>query len=78
MDYAPGFNISHDLAFEFADHFKTLAPEGFDHVFYTGSGWESVDTALNIALAYHRARKAVITGLALAASSTTAATLAGC
>jgi len=56
MDYAPSFNISHDLAFAFADRLKRLAPEGFDQVFYTGSGSESVDTALKIALAYHRAR----------------------
>ena len=56
LDYAPSFNISHDLAFQFAERLKTLAPSGFDHVFFTGSGSESVDTALKIALAYHRAR----------------------
>ncbi|MEM9629832.1 MAG: aspartate aminotransferase family protein [Pseudomonadota bacterium] len=56
MDYAPSFNISHNPAFDFASRLKALAPDGFDHVFYTGSGSESVDTALKIALAYHRAR----------------------
>ncbi|MES0884073.1 aspartate aminotransferase family protein [Roseibium sp. SCP14] len=56
MDYAPSFNISHNPAFDFANRLKALAPDGFDHVFYTGSGSESVDTALKIALAYHRAR----------------------
>ena len=33
-----------------------MAPPGFDHVFFTNSGSESVDTALKIALAYHRAK----------------------
>ena len=33
-----------------------IAPPGFDHVFFTNSGSESVDTALKIALAYHRAK----------------------
>jgi len=56
MDYAPTFQMGHPVAFEFADRLKALAPEGFDHVFFTGSGSESVDTALKIALAYHRAR----------------------
>ncbi|HTH97006.1 MAG TPA: aminotransferase class III-fold pyridoxal phosphate-dependent enzyme, partial [Stellaceae bacterium] len=32
-----------------------IAPPGFEHVFFTNSGSESVDTALKIALAYHRA-----------------------
>ncbi|AQZ51145.1 aspartate aminotransferase family protein [Martelella mediterranea] len=56
MDYAPSFQLGHPAAFAFAERLKALAPEGFDHVFFTGSGSESVDTALKIALAYHRAR----------------------
>ena len=56
MDYAPTFQMGHPVAFEFADRLRTLAPEGFEHVFFTGSGSESVDTALKIALAYHRTR----------------------
>ena len=56
MDYAPSFQMGHPLAFEFAERLKDLAPDGFEHVFFTGSGSESVDTALKIALAWHRAR----------------------
>ncbi|WP_186388643.1 MULTISPECIES: aspartate aminotransferase family protein [unclassified Stappia] len=56
MDYAPSFQMGHPLAFEFAERLKELAPDGFEHVFFTGSGSESVDTALKIALAWHRAR----------------------
>lgn len=55
LDFAPSFNIGHDLAFDFAERLRDLAP-GFDHIFFTNSGSESVDTALKIALAYHRAR----------------------
>lgn len=56
LDYAPAFQMGHPLAFEFANRLVDLAPKGMDHVFYTNSGSESVETALKIALAYHRAR----------------------
>ncbi|MBL4600905.1 MAG: aspartate aminotransferase family protein [Rhizobiaceae bacterium] len=56
LDFAPSFQLGHPIAFEFAERLKQLAPEGFDHVFFTGSGSESVDTTLKMALAYHRAR----------------------
>ncbi|QDC09165.1 aspartate aminotransferase family protein [Oceanicola sp. D3] len=56
MDYAPAFQMGHPKAFELANRLVDMAPEGMDHVFYTNSGSESVDTALKIALAYHRAR----------------------
>ncbi|WP_417769172.1 aspartate aminotransferase family protein [Stappia sp.] len=56
MDYAPSFQMGHPLAFDFAERLKEIAPDGFNHVFFTGSGSESVDTALKIALAWHRAR----------------------
>lgn len=57
MDYAPSFNISHPLPFELAARVSALLPAGLGHVFFAGSGSESVETALKIALAYHRARK---------------------
>jgi len=56
MDYAPGFQMGHPLAFEYADELIKHTPEHLNHVFFTNSGSESVDTALKIALAYHRSR----------------------
>ena len=56
LDYAPAFQMGHPLAFELANRLVDIAPEGMDHVFFTNSGSESVDTALKIALAYHRVK----------------------
>lgn len=56
MDFAPPFQMGHPLAFELADRLQRYAPAGLDRVFFTNSGSESVDTALKIALAYHRLR----------------------
>jgi len=56
MDFAPTFQMGHPIAFEFAERLAEIAPAGFSHVFFTNSGSESADTALKIALAYHRAR----------------------
>src|SRR5437879_6460036 len=56
MDFAPTFQMGHPIAFEFAERLAEIAPEGFKRVFFTNSGSESVDSALKIALAYHRAR----------------------
>jgi beta-alanine--pyruvate transaminase len=56
MDYAPPFQMGHPSAFRLANELVHLAPEGLDHVFFTNSGSESVDTALKIALAWQRAR----------------------
>ena len=56
MDFAPTFQMGHPVAFEFAERLAALAPEGFKRVFFTNSGSESADTALKIALAYHRVR----------------------
>lgn len=55
MDYGMAFQVGHDKAFQLANQLTALAPKGFDHCFFTNSGSESVDTALKIALAYHRA-----------------------
>jgi len=56
LDFAPTFQMSHPLPFELANRLIQHSPEGMDRVFFTNSGSESVDTALKIALAYHKAR----------------------
>lgn len=56
LDYAPAFQMGHPLAFELANRVVGIAPKGIEHVFFTNSGSESVETALKIAIAYHRAR----------------------
>jgi beta-alanine--pyruvate transaminase len=55
LDFAPSFQMGHPIAFDFAKRLAEIAPKGLDRVFFTNSGSESVDTALKIALAYHRA-----------------------
>ena len=55
-DFLPAFQLGHPLAFELAERLTTLLPRPLDRIFFTNSGSESVDTALKIALAYHRAR----------------------
>jgi beta-alanine--pyruvate transaminase len=56
MDFAPTFQMGHPLPFILADRLAKIAPDPLKHVFFTNSGSESVDTALKIAIAYHRAR----------------------
>ena len=59
LDFAPSFQMGHPIAFDFAERLAEIAPgpDGakLDRIFYTGSGSESVDTALKIAIAYQRA-----------------------
>jgi beta-alanine--pyruvate transaminase len=56
LDFAPSFQMGHPQAFELAERLVELAPPGMAKVFYTNSGSEAVETALKMALAYHRAR----------------------
>ncbi|MGH6988739.1 MAG: aspartate aminotransferase family protein [Stellaceae bacterium] len=56
LDYAPAFQFSHPKAFELAARVASMAPGDLDHVFFCNSGSEAVDTALKIALAYHKVR----------------------
>jgi beta-alanine--pyruvate transaminase len=56
MDYAPPFQMAHPLAFELSNRIVELAPGKLDYTFFCNSGSEAVDSALKIALAYHRVR----------------------
>ncbi len=54
LDYAPAFQIGHAPAFRLASRLAALAPRELDHVFFCTSGSEAVDSALKIALGYHK------------------------
>ena len=57
LDFAPSFNTSHQLPYEFSEKLIDLLPgKNFSDVFFTMCGSTAVDTALKIALQYHRAR----------------------
>ncbi|GAJ29039.1 aspartate aminotransferase family protein [Acidomonas methanolica] len=56
LDFAPSFQMGHPLAFEAANRVARLAPGNLNHVFFCNSGSEAGDSALKIALAYHRQR----------------------
>ena len=56
MDFCPPFQMAHPKAFELAERVAQIAPEGMGKVFFANSGSEAVDTALKMALAYHRVR----------------------
>ena len=56
MDFAPAFQLGHPIAFDAASRVADMTPDGLDRVFFTNSGSEAADTALKIALAYHKAR----------------------
>ena len=56
LDFAPTFQIGHPGPFRLAQSIAQLAPGDLDHVFFANSGSEAVDTALKIALGYHRVR----------------------
>ena len=56
LDFASSFGIGHPLPFRLAERIAALAPAGMGHVFFTNSGSEAIDTALKIAVGYHRLR----------------------
>ena len=56
LDYITAFNMAHPMQFQAAEMISNLAPNGLDTVFFTNSGSEAIDTALKIALGYHRAK----------------------
>ncbi|MDE2299788.1 MAG: aspartate aminotransferase family protein [Burkholderiales bacterium] len=56
MDFAPPFNMGHPKAFELAERLVEITPTGLNKVFFANSGSEAVETALKMAIGYHRAR----------------------
>src|SRR5579872_2670613 len=56
LDYAPAFQMGHPKVFELAGRLSAMLPGDLDHVFFTNSGSEAVDTALKLAIAYHRVK----------------------
>ncbi len=56
LDYSPAFQMGHPKQFELAERLAGHMPGGLNKIFFTNSGSEAVDTALKIALAYHRIR----------------------
>jgi beta-alanine--pyruvate transaminase len=56
LDFASSFSLGHPLPFRLAERIAALAPKGMNRVFFTNSGSEAVDTALKMAVAYHRLR----------------------
>ena len=56
LDFAPSFQMGHTAAFTLAERIASLAGRPDDKVFFVNSGSEAVDTALKIAVAYHRVR----------------------
>ena len=55
-DYTPHFQMGHPGSFELARMVARLLPEEMNHVFFTNSGSEAIDTALKIVMAYNAAR----------------------
>lgn len=56
LDYSMAFQMGHPAQFELAARLAALMPGDLDRVFFANSGSEAVDTALKIAIAYHRLR----------------------
>ena len=56
LDFAPSFQMGHPLSFMLATELAKLMPGDIDHVFFSNSGSEAVDSALKIVLAYWRSR----------------------
>lgn len=54
LDYAPHFMRATEQSFQLSEMLSALLPDLINHIFYCGSGSEAVDTAMKIALAYHR------------------------
>lgn len=56
LDYGTAFQFGNDRAFEAAQMIADLCPSDLNRVLFTNSGSEAADTAMKVALAYHRAK----------------------
>jgi len=56
LDFSPPFQYAHPKVFELSSRLTLLAPGDLDYCLFANSGSEAVDTALKVALAYHRNR----------------------
>ena len=56
LDFSPPFQYAHPRVFELSSRLTLLAPGDLDYCLFANSGSEAVDTALKVALAYHRSR----------------------
>ena len=56
LDYSPAFQMGHPMQFQLAGRLAKMMPGGLNKIFFTNSGSESCETALKMAIAYHRAR----------------------
>ncbi len=56
LDFAPPFQYATPQVFELSAKLALLAPGDLDYALFANSGSEAVDTALKVALAYHRSR----------------------
>lgn len=56
LDFCPSFTRAHAGSFDLAERLTSILPHPLNHVFFVSSGSESVDTAMKLSIAYHRAR----------------------
>jgi beta-alanine--pyruvate transaminase len=56
LDYAPPFQYGVPAAFRLAAEVAQMAPAGLNRILFSGSGSEAVESALKVAIQYHRVR----------------------
>ena len=56
VDFVPPFQHGHPRQFELARRIADVTPGDLNYVFFGNSGSEAVESALKVALAYHKAR----------------------
>jgi beta-alanine--pyruvate transaminase len=56
LDYAPAFQFGVPGSFRLATELAQMLPAGLNRVFFAGSGSEAVESALKVAIQYHRVR----------------------